>query len=634
MKKLKNRFLDYITSISIHVKIYGMVIAVIFLITALSIIVVRFSTSETLAYQLDERVKSIGSDVAARSGDLMLTNNIYALQKLVYDTVENNKDIEYVFIINEHGKILVHNYGNDRPSTELVQINSVDSHAENQLLMIETEKGIIRDAAVPIIKGLGGTVRVGLRSDFLNESLVSVTTKMLITMFAVLTLSIFIVIGLTRMIVQPITKLVNLTKKAAQGDFTPRISKYPKDEIGKLTQSFNNMLSDLEKSGKEKEAYYKKVRTRNRELMLLNSISASITSIEEMREVLQLFVTNLVKELSLNSATIEVKILERRERFYYSGGNCPLDELAIEKDKRICGCNDEKQNNRNTFPLVVKGLEIGEIYICSRESLDTYSLKVLRSIGNQLSVTIENIQLWLEVKKKEKVRLMLLEKIMTVQEDERKRIARELHDETSHSITAILLGLKLLQETSHEEIRQKEIDRLKDLAHHTLEEVHELAWQLRPSILDKFGLKVAIERYIEEYRKKYPVDFDVIINGIDTERLRPDVETAIFRIVQESLTNILKYAKASAVSVIIMKNKQMISVIIEDDGVGFQIEEVLNKDPSKYNLGIRGMQERVSLLGGTLDIESEIDEGTVVMVKIPFKNEGGELLDNQNNASR
>lgn len=628
MKKLFKKLVNSFTSIAIHLKIYGMFFAIVFLITVISIIVVRVTTTDTLAIQLDERVKSIGSDVAARSGDLMLTNNIYALQKLVNDTIDHYKDVEYVFILNEDGKVLVHTYGEQRPSLELIHANSVDSLKENNLLYLNTAEGMIRDVAVPVVKGLGGTARVGLRSDSLNDALANITTKMLLTMFAVLSLSLFIVIGLTRVIVQPITKLVNLTKKVAQGDFSQRIIQYPKDEIGKLTYSFNMMLADLEKAGKEKEEYYNKILSRNQELTLLNSISANVTTVKELKDMLQIFVVRLVEELSLNSAMIEVKIVDRMETFFYSGENCPLEQFLQEQEQRGCGCENRNKKFNNRFALMLKDIKIGEIHICSDRQLDPYSIKILTSIGNQLSVTIENIRLWLEVRKKEKIRLMLLEKIMTVQEEERKRIARELHDETSHSISSILLGLKVLQEASSEERKMAEITRLRDLAHHTLEEVHELAWQLRPSILDKFGLKVALERYIEEYRKKYSVEFDIIINGIDKDRLRPDIETAIFRIVQESLTNILKYAKAKAISVIIMKNSRMISVIIEDDGVGFNVEEVLNKDPSKYNLGIRGMQERVALLGGTLHIESDIGEGTAVMVKIPLNGEGGELFDN------
>jgi signal transduction histidine kinase len=553
----------------------------------------------------------------------MLTNNIYALQKLVTDTVEHNKDIAYVFILNERGKVLVHSYGDYLPSVELINANTVDTNEDDHLLMISTDEGVIRDVAMPVVKGLGGTARIGLRSTYLDQALTSITIEMIITMFGVLTLTVFIVLILTRMIVAPIRKLVDLTKKVAQGDFTARILAYPNDEIGKLTDSFNVMIDNLANAEKEKEEYYKKVISRNRELTLLNSISANITTIEDMRMVLQRFMIDLVEELSINSAKIEVKFLDNLETFYYSNSECPQDEFSENRSMLLCTCDKKVQKNIDVFPLIVKDDKIGEIRICSNLELDKYSLQILTSIVNQLSVTIENIQLWFEVKQKEKVRLMLLEKIMTVQEEERKRIARELHDETSHSISSILLGLKVLQETNTEDLRKKEIDRLRELVHHTLEEVHQLAWQLRPAILDKFGLKVALESYIDEFRKKYTVEFDVIINGIEDDRLRPDIETAIFRIVQESLTNILKYSKAKSISVIIMKNNYMISVIIEDDGVGFNVEEILNKDPSKYNLGIRGMQERATLLSGTFDIESKFNEGTTIMVKIPFRN-GGE----------
>ncbi|OIJ11598.1 hypothetical protein BKP35_11690 [Anaerobacillus arseniciselenatis] len=629
----KKKAINFFSSVSIHIKIYGMVFAVIFLVTIISLFAIRISITETLSQQLDERVKSIGSDVAAKSGDLLLTNNIYALQKLVNDTKKNNKDIEYVFILNEQGKPIVHTYENHKLSRELKHINNVNQDDIVSLVLFESEKGTIRDVAVPVVKGLGGTARVGLRSDSLNQALKDVTTQMFITMLLVLMLSVVIVLGLTRVITLPITQLVDLTKRVAKGDLTPRINNFPNDEIGKLTNSFNWMLGNLENEKNEKEEYYNKILTRNRELTLLNILSANITSVGDLRAVLQKFIENLVRELSLNSAFIQIKINNQVETISDSKEKCLVEVNDNDREDQKCVCENDQAKVTNTFPLLVKEQYVGKIQICNSKELDPYSVNILKSVANQLSVTIENIQLWQELKKKEKVRQMLFEKVMTVQEEERKRIARELHDETSHSLSSILLGLKVLQEAPSEEVRKNEISKLRQLTHNTIEEVHDLAWQLRPSILDKFGLKVAIERYIEEFKKKYPADFDLIINGFGTERLRPEVETAIFRVVQESLTNILKYSKATSVSVIIMKSSTMISVIIEDDGIGFNVEAVLNKDPSKYNLGIRGMQERVLLLGGTLNIESELEEGTAIMVKIPLKDGGGELLDGQNNAS-
>ncbi|MDG5786096.1 histidine kinase [Evansella sp. AB-P1] len=628
MKRIRKKIIDFLSGCSIHMKIYGMVFAVIFIVTFISLIVVRISISDTLSLQLDERVKSIGSDVASKSSDFMLTNNIYALQKLVNDKVDNHTDIEYVFILNEHDRILVHSYENMDISQELLKVNLLENTDDINLIQIDSEEGIIRDVAVPIVKGIGGTARVGLRNDSLDEALHSVTTQLLMTMMVVLILSVLIVLGLTRVITLPIKKLVDLTKLVSQGDFSKRVNNYPKDEIGKLTQSFNIMLTDLEKTQMEKEEYLNKIVSRNKELTLLHDISGTITNYTELKRLLEQFVIHLVEELSLNSALIKVNITGQVSTFSHSMDSCPVNDQDIEQNQQPCTYCRKGLKVFNTFSLRNKQEDIGKLQICSKNQLDPYTAQVLNSIAKQLSVTIENIKLWVEIKKKEEIRLSLLEKIMTVQEEERKRIARELHDQTSHSLSSILLGLKLLQETKTDIAKHKEINKLRELTHQAIEEVHDLAWQLRPTILDKFGLEVAIERYIEEFTKKYPVEFEIIINGIKVERLRPEIETAIFRIVQESLTNILKYAEATSISVIVMKHSHMISVIIEDDGVGFNVEKVLNKDPSKYNLGLRGMQERVTLLGGTLNIESADNEGTAIMVKIPTKDKGRDLLAN------
>nr|WP_239094039.1 histidine kinase [Bacillus sp. B15-48] len=608
-----------------------MVFAVIILVTINSLFSIRHSITETLSKQLDDRVSSIGSDVAAKSSDLLLTNNIYALQKLVNDTKSNNNDIEYVFILNERGRPIVHTYGQEKISKELKGINQAKEEAVN-LVMFDSEKGTIRDVAVPIGREFFGTARVGLREDSLKQAINDVTTQMFSTMFIGLVLSFLIVHGLTSVITLPITKLVNSTKRVSKGDFTSRINNFPNDEIGKLTRSFNTMLDDLEKERNTKEKYFNEIVTQNRELTLLNSIPANITSMEELKIELRKLIKHIVQELSLNSAFIHIRLSNKVEIISEFKEKC-LIERNFDGDEQRCVCESNEMKINNSFPLFIKEDYCGKVQICNSKTLDPYTVKILKSISNQLSVTFENIQLWEEVKNKEKIRQKLLEKIMSVQEEERKRIARELHDETSHSLSSMLLGLKVLQEASTDEAREEQIRKLRKLTQATIEEVHDLAWQLRPSILDKFGLKVAIERYLEEFRNKYPVELDLIINGIDTIRLRPEIETAIFRIVQESLTNILKYANASSVSVIIVKNQHLISVMVEDDGVGFLVDEVLNKEPSKYNLGLRGMQERISLLGGTFNIEAAPHEGTSIMVKIPLNEVGGEFHDRKNHVS-
>ncbi|WP_019156621.1 histidine kinase [Robertmurraya massiliosenegalensis] len=622
---MKKKLRDILSSVSIELKIYGMVIIVVLLVTAISLIVVRVSITNTLTLQIEDRAKSISSDIASRSTDPLLTHNIYALQSLVTDTIESYQDLEYVFILNNDEEVVVHSNEKGFISQGLIEANHLkledDSFVTNGI-KLSTDKGMIFDSASPILQDLGGTVRVGLTYQSLDDALFKVTSQMMFTMIGVILLAGLIVFSLTRIITLPITNLVQLTNKVYKGNYTERIITYPKDEIGKLTLSFNRMLDALQKSEKERKKYIEKIHNRNKELILLNGISKNIKNDKELKEMLQFFVKQLVNEFYLKSAAIEVQLAGTTEKFY--DHSCKDALHCGNFDHRFRTCTNS-QKETYSFPINRNvGTKIGSISICSSSKLDGNFLKFLSSLVNQLSVSIENLELWNELKKKEEVRLMLLEKVISVQEDERKRIARELHDETSHSLSSMLVELKLLEE-GDEVIKKKSINYLRKLVRNTIEELHQMAWQLRPSILDKFGLKVAIERYVQEFQRTNKIETELIMNGT-TKSFSPEIETTIYRLIQESLTNITKYAQASSVSAIVLSTNQQISVMIEDDGVGFDTSTVLNSDPSKEHLGLLGMLERISLFNGTLEIESEPGEGTTILAKIPISVERGETI--------
>lgn len=228
-----------------------------------------------------------------------------------------------------------------------------------------------------------------------------------------------------------------------------------------------------------------------------------------------------------------------------------------------------------------------------------------------------------ELEEKEHVQSMLLGKVIRAQEDERKRIARELHDETSHSLTAMLIELQAVRDEGSLTVEQREhAHALKELIDQALQDINELAWNLRPSVLDKFGLQVSLDRYIEDVRAHHPLKIMLVMRG-DASRLSPDAEITIYRLVQESITNVIKYAQASEVDVMVVVNDAFVSVVVEDDGVGFDVADVLRSRPGEH-LGLLGMDERVSLLGGMLDIESHVGQGTTILAKIPHGKEASD----------
>lgn len=222
-----------------------------------------------------------------------------------------------------------------------------------------------------------------------------------------------------------------------------------------------------------------------------------------------------------------------------------------------------------------------------------------------------------ELTEKEQIRKELLKKVITAQEDERKRISRELHDETSQSLTSLKVGLKFLGEINELSQMKKMADQLRDLASDTLQEVHRLAVELRPTVLDDMGLIPAMERYINLYQEQYPIDVDLHVQDLVKERLSGEVETAVYRIVQEALTNVAKYAGAENVSVVLEIKPAGVNLIVEDDGAGFDVVKVMQIESREKRLGLAGMQERAILLGGGLTVESEPGMGTTIYVRIP-----------------
>ena len=220
--------------------------------------------------------------------------------------------------------------------------------------------------------------------------------------------------------------------------------------------------------------------------------------------------------------------------------------------------------------------------------------------------------------RQEEVRKELLRRVVTIQEDERRRISRELHDQMGQQITALMLRLRLAKDAAGGDSPLRELLRwLEDHAALISRDVHRVALELRPTALDDLGLPDALSQYAEEWTRRSRVASELRINGFGEERLPPLVETTIYRAVQEAMTNVLKHAGAARVVVTLSRLNDSASVIIEDDGKGFDGERAMETE-SRARLGLLGMRERVAFADGTLAIESSPGAGTSVLIRIPI----------------
>jgi signal transduction histidine kinase len=214
----------------------------------------------------------------------------------------------------------------------------------------------------------------------------------------------------------------------------------------------------------------------------------------------------------------------------------------------------------------------------------------------------------------------VLRRLSEAQETERGRFSRELHDRLGQDLTALKLGLQILRRQGPFATPVLEsIGKLEKLAEGLMRDIHRLAWELRPSALDDLGLELALQRYVTEWSETSHVPLDFHCSDAGVKRLPHELETTLYRVAQEALTNIVRHARARRVSVLLERRPGWVSLIVEDDGQGFDADSVTQAPGARGNLGLLGMQERVSLVGGVLEIESTPGAGTAVFVRLPLE---------------
>jgi signal transduction histidine kinase len=255
-------------------------------------------------------------------------------------------------------------------------------------------------------------------------------------------------------------------------------------------------------------------------------------------------------------------------------------------------------------PLVTREGPIGIVFAHDRRGRDprftNADLRIAEHFGERAAVAVDLSR---------RVQRDSLRRVIEGQELERRRLARELHDETGQALTSVLLGLKAVERADDVPTALAE---LRELVVATLQDVRRLAVELRPKALDDFGLSVALERLVETFKDAtgIAVEFE---SQLGEQRLPSEVETTLYRIVQESLTNVAKHAAAQRVSILLVRRSAVVSALVEDDGHGFTSE-----DETRGGIGLSGMRERLALLDGRLTVESRRGTGTSLIAEVPL----------------
>ncbi len=275
------------------------------------------------------------------------------------------------------------------------------------------------------------------------------------------------------------------------------------------------------------------------------------------------------------------------------------------------------------IPLMVQDRVVGSLVLHVHPDVTTLTvrdLSLLKAIAGQLGIAIENATRYEESQAREALRGELLHQAVAVQERERQRIARDLHDGAGQALTALGLGFAAVTETvkTDPEVAAAQLGELKQMSTQALADLRDLIRDLRPALLDDLGLVPALQNQVQTFGKHTGVRAEMSIHG-RARRLPADIETIVFRIAQEALTNVAKHAQAGHATVTLAFAPDAVRLQVQDDGRGFQPEDVFaaNNQPHRA-WGLLGIQERVALVGGRCEIQAEPGQGTAVAICIPL----------------
>lgn len=420
--------------------------------------------------------------------------------------------------------------------------------------------------------------------------------------------------------------------------------KYENPETGET--EFEGIIKDITKRKQAEQI----IKQRNLELSILNSVAVAINLTMDIHHILNVTLKNVIRSLKITSGGVFlIDQNNRTARLEARLGLSPQDidakDGVIFKDKELRKhlLNPDKVlAPEPTFPIFkvrykstdgqkvpwlscilisFKGKGVG--FFCldipSNRILSIHELHHLGSLGNFLGGAIENAQLMNTIQLHQHELRRLTRMLFLNQEEERRRIARELHDEAGQALTAVKLSLERLEQnvTERPDKLLEEISEIGKLVQETSADIRRLSYRLHPTLLVDLGLEPALNLYFKEMAKRSKLNIDFRMIGYDS-RLKPDLEIILYRFCQEALTNTLKHSHARHFRLSIIKSYPKIIFTAEDDGIGFDAQI---GEGDKRSLGLIGMRERASLLGGTFHLNARPGLGVRIRIEIPFDGE-------------
>lgn len=576
---------------------------------------------------------------AERLADPLLDASWVKAQNVLDDLASASPSVAYAYVIDPMNRRVLHTFSQGLPR-ELAAVNRLpaDGSRSIQWRVLKTEKGIVRDVAVRVIDGLDGELHVGFGEAAISSSVHQASNTIALLTLLGVTVGTGVALALGRRISKPLEAVTAHARRLAEGQFTTIDDRGATDEIGDLARAFNNLSQNL-------DATMAALQRRNRELSAVNAVATAAAAPDDVLSSLQRALAASLSALGLRVGWV---VLQEGSSWRVAAacGVAP-DELTHASSARECACaraivsgesvvvrapphqcfaqptstlDGGEIASHAAVPVMVKGRVFGAVTVASSspDGLIPEDLSLLGDVARQMGVALETARLWEALETKERVRADLLAKVIGAQEEERRRIARELHDETGQTLNSLVLGLRAVEQmlAANSPSAPGYVTALKKTAAECVRELQHTIYDLRPSVLDDLGLIPSLRWLLENRLDGRDIAHALHLEG-EERRLPSDVETALFRISQEALANVVRHASAKSVAVTLRLRSTHACLDVADDGAGFDAEAFSRPGYDGRGLGLLGIRERVEILGGTCSIESRQGLGTSICVRVP-----------------
>lgn len=654
-----SRIVRLLQAVPFQMKVMGIVLVITVALGAVATSQMRRDLYGTLTYELVGRGESVALDLASRGGDQLLTEDLFSLHVLLEDALRHNPDILYAFVVDPDRQVVADTFSAGVPSDLLsLPTPALRPGQQTEVALLATDQGLVRDIWVPILRGEAGWVRVGLGEGRVMDLIGAATRRLLYVTALAGVAALAIGLLFSRVLVRPLGTLVEAMRAVGSGDLSRRVVPQSDDEIGFLAGSFNTMSDLLQEQIGKSRVHQEGLERKNRELQALQSLSEESAAEVAPRQFLERAVRLSIKILSAADGWICLRDPEADETRLTTGEAPPTDEaggLHYEPDcenscplraglcaedswdagissvacplrqEGLAGLPSKTTTSGGgqaalTAPIPIERRTAGFLtLVCAPGGLSLADAPVVVAVARQIGLVRENLYLRQDREAREERLSRVLSNTLEAQESERARIARELHDDTGQKLTYIKMGLKVLYDRFDGDQKGRSLlDDLRRVATESMEGIRKIAVQLRPPVLDDMGLLPAFGRLLTQSAAAsgFVADFQPV--RVDDVRLTPEREVAAYRIVQEALTNAARHAHCCRVGLVMERQGDMLAMVIEDDGVGFDAAAVLTESDPIRHLGLDGMRERADLAGGSLWVESSPGAGTTIHVRLPL----------------